>query len=162
MAQQLTYWHPARELSMFRREMDDLFARFFDDWGFDAAPWNRRMDAVSFPVESYVDGNTFIIKADLPGVDPKEVEVVTAGNLLTIKVERKAAQEHKGNNYYHQEVHHGTYQRTLTLPEGVNTDEVHARYANGVLEISLPAPAAMAMKKIPIAIEGAAPKQIAA
>jgi HSP20 family protein len=142
--------------------MDDLFERFFSDWEQDIAPWGRRTDTFSFPLESYVDGNTFIIKADLPGVDPNAVEVVVEGNLLTIKAERKAAQEHDGNNYYYQEVRYGSYQRTLTLPEGVTADDVHARYANGVLEISLPAPAAMAMKKIPIAIESTEQKQIAA
>jgi len=142
--------------------MDELFNRFFSDWEQDIAPSGRRMDAFSFPLESYVDGNTFIIKADLPGVDPQEVEVVVEGNLLTIRAERKATQEHNGNNYYNQEVRYGSYQRTLTLPEGVKADDVHARYANGVLEISLPVPAAMAMKKIPVAIESTERKQIAA
>jgi HSP20 family protein len=142
--------------------MDEIFDRFFSDWKQDFAPWGRWTDAFGFPLESYVDGNTFIIKADLPGVDPNAVEVVVEGNLLTIKAERKAAQEHDGNNYYHQEIRYGSYQRTLTLPEGVKADDVHARYANGVLEISLPAPAAMATKKIPIVSASTEQQQLAA
>jgi len=142
--------------------MDDLFNRFFNDWERDFSPWFQHAGGDYLPVESYVDGNTLVIKADLPGVDAKDIQVSVEGNQLTIKGERKARQEHKQGAYFHQEVRYSSFARTMALPEGVKADEMKARYHNGVLEISMPAPASMVSKKVPIEVSGEAPKQIAA
>ena len=159
---ELITWSPFRSLGSLRRDMDDLFNRFFSDWERDFSPWFRPTDGDYLPVESYVDGNTLIIKADLPGVDAKDIQVSVEGNQLTIKGERKARQEHKQGDYFHQEVRYGSFARTMALPEGVNANEMKARYHNGVLEISMPAPASMASKKVPIEVSGETPKQITA
>jgi HSP20 family protein len=142
--------------------MDDLFNRFFGDWERAGTPW-APMSAGYYPrIESYVDGNTLHIKADLPGVEPKDVEIAVEGNLLTLKGERKAQQEMKEDNYLRQEVQYGSFVRTVTLPEGVKADDVHATYHNGVLDVTIPLPDSLVAKKVPIQIEGEAPKQIAA
>ena len=159
---ELVTWSPFRSLGSLRRDMDDLFNRFFNDWERDFSPWFQHAGGDYLPVESYVDGNTLIVKADLPGVDPKEGQVSVEGNQLTIKGERKARQEHQQGDYFQQEVCYGAFARTITLPEGVNADEVKARYHDGVLEISMPAPASVASKKVPIEIAGEERKQIAA
>ena len=159
---ELVTWSPFRSLGSLRRDMDDLFNRFFNDWERDFSPWFQHAGGDYLPVESYVDGNTLVIKADLPGVDAKDIQVSVEGNQLTIKGERKARQEHKQGDYFHQEVRYGSFARTMVLPEGVNADEMKARYHNGVLEISMPAPASMVSKKVPIEVSGEAPKQIAA
>jgi len=113
-------------------------------------------------VDIYEQENNIVIKAELPGVDPKDVDIRLDNNILTIKGERKARQEHQQGDYFQQEVCSGAFARTITLPEGVNADEVKARYHDGVLEISMPAPASVASKKVPIEIAGEERKQIAA
>lgn len=160
---ELSTWHnPATFVSSFRRDMDELFNRFFGDWeqgGTQGFP----MSAGYYPqIVSYVDGNTLLVKADLPGIDPKEVEISVEKNLLTIKGERKGQHEVKDGDYLHREVRYGYFVRTFTLPEAVKADEVNARYHNGVLEISIPLPASMAAKKVQIEIPAETRKQIAA
>lgn len=163
MMRELSTWRsPHTFLSSFRRDMDELFNRFFDGWeqqGISESPGS----AGYFPqIESYIDGSTLFIKADLPGVDPEDVEISVENNRLTMKGERKAQHEVKNGDYVHQEVRYGSFVRTFMLPEGVNADEVNARYHKGVLEISMPLPASMEAKKVRIEIPAEARKQIAA
>lgn len=103
-------------------------------------------------VESYIDNNTLVLKADLPGVDPKDMEVSFEGNCLSIKGQRKMDHERTAEHSFHREVQHGSFLRTFTLPEGVNADELKASYTNGVLEVSVPLPETMVPRKIPIAL----------
>lgn len=162
MTKALTPWRPFEGLSLFRRDMEELFDRFFGDW---EREWSPRFmwDWEAYPrVESYVDGNTFVVKADLPGVDPKEVELTVEGNLLTIKGERKATEEHERGTYRHREVRYGTFARTLTLPAEVKAEEIQARYHDGILEVRVPLPAEMVAKKIPIEVKTEEPKKLAA
>lgn len=162
MMGELTPWRFSRSLDALRRDMDELFERFFGNWGREFFPGARLIEGHFLPLESYVDGNTLIVKADLPGMDPKDVEVAVEGNQLTIKGERKATQEAKEDAYLSREVRYGSFARTIALPEGVKADEVHASYRNGVLEISMPAPPSVAVKKVPVEIHGEERKQIAA
>ena len=109
-----------------------------------------------------MDGNTLFVKADLPGIEPHDVEITVEGNRLTIKGERKATQEQKHGDYFHREVRYSTFARTIALPAGVKAEEVQASYRNGVLEVSIPLPAAMAPKKVPVEVQGEERKQLAA
>jgi hypothetical protein len=96
------------------------------------------------------------IKADLPGIDPRDVEITVEGTQLTLKGERKAEHEGHESNYFHREVRYGGFVRTFTIPEGVKAEDVQATYRNGVLELSVPLPGAMLPKKVNIAVEGPA------
>src|SRR5437667_10747978 len=109
-------WSPFRSLGSLRRDMDDLFNRFFNDWERDFSPWFQHAGGDYLPVESYVDGNTLVIKADLPGVDAKDIQVSVEGNQLTIKAERKTRQEHKQRAYFRKEVRDGSFTPPITLP----------------------------------------------
>jgi len=96
-------------------------------------------------------------------VDPKDVELSVTDNVLTIKGERKAEHERKETSYFLREVNYGTFERSFALPEGVDASKVTAKYANGMLEITMPAPLAVSPKKVEIQVEGqAAPKAIKA
>jgi HSP20 family protein len=95
-----------------------------------------------------------VVRVDLPGVEPKDVEVSLEGDTLTVRGERK--HEHEGKAY--REMRYGRFERTLTVPEGLDPDKVRATYTNGVLEIRLPAPAS---RKVPIQIQQAEPKKAA-
>jgi HSP20 family protein len=142
--------------------MDDLFARFFGDWERETAPWWRISEGFAPPLECAVEDNQCVVKADLPGIDPKDLEISVLGNQLTIKGERKARQEQKERDYWQREVRYGAFERTITLPEGVKADEVKASYRDGVLEITMPCPPTMRAKKIPIEAKGEQPQQQAA
>jgi HSP20 family protein len=169
MMNELTPWRSFGNVSQLRREVDAFFDRvwadfdrFFVDGERGVMPRSWVSNAYTPPIESYVDGNTFVIKADLPGMDPKDIELAVEGNQLTLKGERKTVEEQDIGNDFHREVTYGAFQRTLPLPEGVKADAMRARYHDGVLEITAPAPATLAAKRVPIERADAAPKQLAA
>jgi len=154
MMKALSTWHiPFRNLNT-PREIDEFFSSFLGDW--DRASLSERAMPTGYvpQSESYLDGNTFHIKTDLPGIDPHDVELTVNDNQLTLKGERKTAQEQTNGNRFQREVRYGAFARTFTLPEGVKAEEVQARYHNGVLEITVPLPAAKLPKKVPVQIEG--------
>jgi HSP20 family protein len=131
-----------------------MFSLFVSDWERSEKP--RPLMPMQYvpQIASYVDGTHLCIRADLPGVNPKEVELTVKDNQLTLKGERKAEQKQQNGNRLSQEVHYGSFARTFTLPEGVAAEELQAHYHNGVLEVTIPLPAAKLTKKIPIQIKG--------
>ncbi|MCS5710565.1 Hsp20 family protein [Candidatus Berkiella aquae] len=80
----------------------------------------------------------FVVYADIPGVDPNEIEIEMDGNILTVKGERKSEQEEKGKQYYRLERKTGKFYRQFTLPESVDSSKISAKTKNGVLAIHLP------------------------
>ncbi len=156
----LTRWNPMGSAFRMHREIDDLFSRFFGE------PWPEgRAEAEATPdwlpaIETYADGGKLGVRVALAGVDPKDVEVTVTDDVLTIKGERKVERTGKEGGYLQRELAYGTFQRTLTLPEGVDPSQVRASYANGMLEVTVPAPVAVAPKRVEIKIEsgeGSAP-----
>ncbi len=148
----LTSWKPTRELETIQQRMNELFerltGRFFGPEGQGRTGWGT--DALAPAIESRYDNGNLIIKADLPGIDAKEVSISVSGNQLTIAGERKQEEKKEEKDYVYQEVAYGKFSRTMTLPEGVDADKVKANYKNGVLEITMPAPKQIASKKIQI------------
>jgi HSP20 family protein len=146
----LVRWNPFEELSSWHRDIDELFNRLVDrPIGATAAPWREFFP----PVETYTKDGQYIVRMDLPGVDAKEVEVTTEAGTLTIKGERKKAHEAKDADYQYSEVFAGRFERRLPLPPGVDSEKLQARYNQGVLEVSVPLPQALAGRKIPIQLE---------
>lgn len=107
------------------------------------------------------DTKKYISRISLPGVEPKDVQINTQGNLLTIRGERKFTRSTKELDMLHEEMAYGTFERTLTLPEGVVADKLVAEYNNGVLELAAPVSAAALPRKIEIKTLSM-PKSIAA
>lgn len=144
-------WDPFSELSTLRREMDDFFRRTVglshEILGGERVGWYPHVD-------SFVHKGNVVIRMELPGVDAKDVDISVSGNLLTIKGEKKAEQEVKGEEYFLCESCYGAFERTITLPEGVAADKIHAAYKNGILEVTMPAAKAALPKKVAIEIEG--------
>jgi HSP20 family protein len=141
------------DLFDFRREFDKIFNRIVT-----AKPWNKEELApwatynFAPAIESYVDKETkrYVCKVSLPGIEPKEVQIHVQGNLLTISGERKLEKRTKEADYFHEEFAYGKFERTLELPEGVNTEKMNAEFVNGVLEITAPVAAVALPKKIEI------------
>lgn len=148
MAKELQQWSPFRELERFRRDFDDLFDRFFGG----AAP-STWQSAAAPKIESFVEAGNMIVRVDLPGVDSNDVEVSVTGDDLTIRGVRKASEERKGRDFIHREVAYGSFERSLTLPKGIKTEDIRASYQNGVLELTIPIPKESATRKVPIQIE---------
>jgi HSP20 family protein len=91
-----------------------------------------------------------IVRAEIPGIDPKELDVTVTGNQLVVSGEKKESTEKKDKGFYHNETRYGSFRRVIPLPEGVDSEHVDAQYANGVLTLKLQKTPAAAAKKIEI------------
>lgn len=128
---------PEQSWRTFRTELDHLFDRFFE--GF-AAPWpdflgGERPWAPALDVTE--TDRDVTIRAEVPGVDPKDIEVTVSGNVLTIAGEKKCVSESKTETGYRCERQFGRFRRSIELPAFVDTDSVTAANAHGVLTITL-------------------------
>ncbi len=148
-----------------RREFDDMFNRILTGktWGLEL-PESKKEFNIAPAVETYVDkeAKKYVCRVALPGVDPKEVQIHAQGNLLVIRGERKVTHREKEAELFEEEIAYGAFERTLTLPEGVNTEKLTAEYINGVLEITAPVAAAALPRKIEIKTTTPLVKQMAA
>ena len=90
------------------------------------------------------------ISAELPGLEEKDVQVNVADNLLTIRGEKRAEKEQKDKNHRLVERSYGLFERTLELPDGVNTDAIKASISKGVLKVTVPKPVPAQAKKIDV------------
>jgi len=106
-------------------------------------------------MECFTRDKLLILKAELPGVDPKDIEVSIVGNQVFLRGEKKVERDIDDKNYFVQEVAHGRFERIIALPEGVKADQVKATFNNGVLELIMPSGVADQARKVPIElIEG--------
>ncbi len=148
----LTRWSPMRDITSLHRDIDELFGRVFGRT--EGLVPSLFMERYTFPaIEFARKGDNLVVRAELPGVNPKDVDVNVTGNLLTIKGERRQDEETKREDYYMREISYGAFERTITLPEGVNADKIEASYKGGVLELTMPAEAAVKGKKVHIEVE---------
>jgi HSP20 family protein len=125
--------------------MDDLFSRFFGDSGLLSGDFSTTLP----PLEWFTREGNLVVRADLPGIDPKDVDLSVEGDRLTIQGERKAVHE---EDALHREVHYGKFARTIRLPGEIDNESINATYKDGVLEITMKAPAGVEAKKIPITV----------
>ena len=130
----LIRWDPFDDLASLRESMDKLFEEFFT-----RRPERARAPLVWQPaIEAYETDGDVVVRAELPGIDPKQVEITVRDDTLTVKGEAKTEQEEKGRNYYRRELRYGSFVRSLALPSGVQGDAAKASYKNGILEIRVP------------------------
>ncbi len=155
----LRRWDPWNELREMQYEMDKLFDRF--GMGRDLSASETGIGTWLPAVESYRKGNDLVFKCELPGVDPKEVDVTFDESVhqLIIKGERKTEKDTSEEDYIHREMTYGSFERRFALPEGIKTDQIKAKFTNGILEVSLPAEHVLPKAKrieieTPKAIEG--------
>jgi len=133
----VTAWRPVSDLTHeivgMQREIDRMFDRFrggmIDDA--EASGWSPAVDVVEKEGE-------FIVKAELPGIDRKDVKITVQNNVLTISGEKRYSGEKEGQNYHRVERTYGSFRRSFTLPSTIASDRIEALYADGVLTLSLP------------------------
>ena len=127
--------HPFYSL---QREMNSLFDDFFK--GFDLAPFGRdreRFGTFSPSIDIKENDKDVSIKAELPGMDEKDIEVSLTNDALTIRGEKKEEKEDNGKNYYRMERNYGSFSRTIPLPTGIDSQKADAVFKKGVLTITV-------------------------
>ncbi len=135
-------------------EMNRMFDEMFG--GLARRPGGQRAQATEWAPSMDVlqnDGD-LVVRAELPGVKLEDVDIAVQDRVLTISGERKEEQERERGGYYVKERRHGSFRRSMTLPEGVEEDKIRARFQDGVLEVTLENAAAVREPKH-IQIEGA-------
>jgi HSP20 family protein len=135
MAKELTKREPMGEVSRLRREMDRLWEDFFGFKGWGLRPWEAEW-APAVDVSETAD--KVVVKAEVPGMDPKDLNISLTGDVLSIKGEKKSEREETKENYHLVERNSGSFSRSLTLPAAVNADKIEAKYEKGVLTITCP------------------------
>lgn len=131
-------WNAFGEAGSLRRAVD----RLFDDAllggpfratgnGLPAAAWQPA-------VEMFETGDEVVVRAEMPNVDPANVDVTVTGDAITIKGTVRQDEEKKDRSYYRRELRYGSYVRTLPLPAEVNGGDAKATYRDGVLEVKIP------------------------
>lgn len=130
----------AHPLDLFRREFDNLFDRFFGGFPAPFDPEFGQMRWWDFGVED--QGDKFVVRAELPGFEEKDLDVQLHDNVLTIRAEEQ--QEEGG------ERRSRSFHRTVTLPSGTDPDKVTATYRNGVLELHVPKTEQAKGRRIPV------------
>src|SRR5829696_4069819 len=127
----------------FSREIDRVFDAFFGQNEQQARRWVPPMDLVE--AEDH-----FVLKADLPGLSDGDVNIEVQDGALTISGERKAEHEQRERGFYRIERAFGSFNRSLTLPDGVDPDRIEASFSHGVLEIRIPKPEQRKPRRIEI------------
>jgi HSP20 family protein len=134
-----------------QREMNKLMENFFGEGALGPALSDDFAGDFLPKVDLREEDQAFVVSAELPGMEEKDVEVLLSGDALTIKGEKKQEKEEKGQNYHRIERHYGSFNRIITLPAEVLTDKVEASFEKGILKITLPkAEKKPEAKKIPI------------
>jgi len=130
----ITRWEPFNGLSTFHNQVNRLFnERMFNGTGEESA-----LTAWAPTVDIYETSNELVVKADLPDMTEKDIDVRVENNLLTITGERKFEKNLAEENYLRVERSYGSFSRSFSLPNTVNPEGIHAEYSNGVLTVKLP------------------------
>ena len=144
----LVYYQPWSLLNRWHREIDELFSTSSDASQStlpNTAAWSPSVDLQE-------ESERFVLRADVPGVSAKDIEVSTDDGMLTVRGERAATERVGGNGFEHIERAAGTFLRRFTLPDAAQADAIKARYSDGVLEIEIPKQPRIEAKRIPVTV----------
>lgn len=145
----ISQWNRFRNFSRFQ----DQFNRLFEP-AREAQADNSALTSWAPAVDIYENENELVIKADLPDINEKDLDVRIENNTLTVRGERKFEQEVKEENYLRVERAYGSFSRSFSLPSSVNTEAIQAEYKNGVLTVALPKRAESKPKQVKINVTG--------
>jgi HSP20 family protein len=149
MVWELTPWRPF-EFDRIRREMDRLWDSFLE-----GRPMRRAEEVREWlpSLDVSETKNDLVVKAELPGMDPKDINISLSNGLLTITGEKKQEKEEKDENYHLIERSYGSFTRSVRLPREVQSDKITASFKNGVLRVTLPKSEEAKKKEIKIKVE---------
>lgn len=146
---ELARWDPFKELSSLREEIDRLFDSFFGRKSFFA----EQELSFSPAIDVEETNNSFLIKAEVPGMKKEDIKVAVDEDGITISGERKREKEEKGKTYHRIERAYGKFKRYIPFPKEVEPDRAKASYKDGILEIEIPKSERAKPKEIEIKIE---------
>jgi HSP20 family protein len=139
-------YEPWSVINRVHQSLDHFFNEAFNTPEASSAPtvkWIPRVDV-------HEEKDRFVVWADVPGVEPKDIDITAENGVLTIRGERRAEKRETENGYERVERVSGTFLRRFTLPEGANTELIKAKQTNGVLEVSIPKTPAAQPRRISI------------
>lgn len=144
-------WEPTPFKGMLdlKKEMDRIFENFFGE----RLPAFKEEFEFAPSVDVSETDNEVIVKAIVPGVDKKDINITLTENSITVKGELKREKEEKKKNYYRQEISYGAFSRTIPLPVEVNTEGAKANLKDGVLEVVIPKSEKAKIKEIKVNVE---------
>ncbi len=124
-------WQPFAEIETIRQQLDKAFDQL--------AATRDNSEATWMPAVEFVDaGDNFVLKAQLPGIDPKEVDIQVTREAISISGERRYENTDEKSGYVRSEFRYGKFHRVLTLPAHIQNDSVQAEYKDGILMLTLP------------------------
>ena len=127
----------ASPLSVLRSEMDRMMESFFRD-PFGVLDWRSGSRTAWTPaLDIAEDDEQVTVRAELPGMSPKDIEISVSGGQLVLSGEKKESTEKSGKDFFHTETRYGSFRRSVPLPDAIDPEHVDAEYANGVLTIRL-------------------------
>lgn len=131
MSKDTAKWPGASIVTSLQKEVNHLFEGFSRKIPFVGTELNLLIDVIE-------TAEMVIVNAEIPGIDPKEVDISITGNTLTIKGEKKVEKEEKEKQYHRIERNYGSFARIVEIPLLVDAEKVKAEYKNGVLKITIP------------------------
>jgi HSP20 family protein len=147
----LVRWEPFRELAALQNEM----GRWMSQLSGGITPGNGQSSTWLPAVDVWETEKELVLSFDLPGIAEDEIAVELEDNVLTVSGRRERTSEHSSDRFYRFERRFGTFSRSVTLPAGVNEEDIEADYTNGVLEIRVPKPEEQKPRRIQIGSQGA-------
>jgi len=129
----LSRWEPFRGATTLQEQINRLFGDVFE-----RSNEQSSITAWAPAVDIYETEHELVVKADLPEVDPKDLDIRVENNVLTIRGERKFEKKVDEDNYLRVERAYGSFSRSFSLANTVNADAIKADYQNGVLTLSIP------------------------
>ena len=151
----LVRWDPFRELTALQTEVNRLFSRAGGGDVAERQSWTPSIDVIE-------TDDAIKLKAELAGMNPKDISIEVQDNVLTVSGERRFEEEVKEDKYYRIERRYGSFSRSLALPQTVNENGIQAQYENGVLEVVVPKAEIAKPKKIQVAIGESKPETVEA
>src|SRR5579863_9501510 len=146
----LTRWEPFREFSTMQDRMNRMNRLFRESYGSEGPEEALTTTSYAPPVDIYEDGHNITLKIEVPGIDEKDIDVRIENNTLTVHGERKFEKEEKEENFRRVERQYGSFTRSFTLPQTVDTEKVSATYDKGILKIKLAKKAEAKPKQIKV------------
>jgi HSP20 family protein len=128
------------------------FEEFFNDFPFSSSLMEGRDSWIPSVDILEKDGN-LILRAELPGMTEKDIDLKVEGDTLTLKGERKRDTEDKNSNYHRVESFYGSFSRSFRLPDTVDSEKINAEYKNGVLTVTLPQKPEVKPREIPVSVQ---------
>lgn len=142
----ITRWDPYRGMNRLHNQIDRLFGDSLPGWAAEEgtfSPWTPPVEIVEKP-------ETLVVKAEVPGMNQKDIEVHVENGVLTIKGEKKHETETNEKDVHRSERYYGSFVRSFTLPTTVDVEKIRAAYKDGVLEVVLPKAETAKAKRITI------------